>query len=212
MPNAEDFRARLSSLREREPFRFPSSDIPSEFGRAAVLLPFWVDEGEVRVVLTRRSHRLSSHKGQTAFPGGRVDPGETWVEAALREAHEEVGLDPAAVEVLGALDDAWSGAGHHIVPVVGWLSAPPTLQANPAEVAEILIASVRELLLPESRSEEEFVRNGTRYTTPRLSWRGGDAFGLSADLLLEAIEWGIGGRPSRGPERLRDLHSYHALE
>jgi 8-oxo-dGTP pyrophosphatase MutT (NUDIX family) len=212
MPNAEDFRARLSSLREREPFRFPSSDIPSEFGRAAVLLPFWVDEGEVRVVLTRRSHQLSSHKGQTAFPGGRVDPGETWVEAALREAHEEVGLEPAAVEVLGALDDAWSGAGHHIVPVVGWLSAPPTLQANPAEVAEILIATVRELLLPESRSEEEFVRNGRRYTTPRLSWRGGDAFGLSADLLLEAIEWGIGGRPSRGPERLRDLHSYHALD
>jgi 8-oxo-dGTP pyrophosphatase MutT (NUDIX family) len=172
------------------------------------LLPFWSSNGEVWVVLTRRSPRLSQHTGQTAFPGGRLGPNETWVQAALREAHEEVGIEPDSVEVLGELDDAWSGAGHHIVPVVGWLSTPPRLRPNPSEVAEILVARVSELLRPESRSEDEIVRNGVRYINPTLSWSGGDAYGLSADLLLEALEWGIGGQPTRGPVRLGELRTY----
>ena len=208
MDFAEEFYARLSSLRDREPFRFPPAEIPSHFRRAAVLLPFWSSHGEVWVVLTRRSPSLSEHTGQTAFPGGRLAPNETWIQAALREADEEVGIEPDSVEVLGELDDAWSGAGHHIVPVVGWLSTSPKLRSNPSEVAEILFARVSELLRPESRGEDEIVHNGVRYINPTLSWSGGDAYGLSADLLLEALEWGIGGQPARGLVRLRELRRY----
>ena len=209
MSFTRDFHARLASLQDREPFRFPTGEIPAHFRRAAVLLPFWSEDDEVYVVLTRRSPRLSQHSGQTAFPGGRLDPEETWREAALREAHEEIGIEPDSVEILGELDEAWSGAGHHLVSVVGWLSAPPTFRANPSEVSEILVARVSELLRPEVRGEDEVFHDGVRYLNPTLSWSTGDAFGLTADLLLEALDWGMGERPSRGPVRLSELRSFH---
>lgn len=209
---AERFRAGLLRLRSREPFRLPADEIPAHFRRAAVLLPFWPDPeaDDVRVLMTRRATGLAQHAGQTAFPGGRLDAGETWVDAALREAHEEVGLEPGCVEVVGPLDDAWSGAGHHIVPIVGWLRSPPRLRANPSEVAAILVARVSEILRPESRSEIEVVHRGVRYRNPKLSFPGGDAHGLSADLLLEAIAWGLGRRPDLGPVRLAHLRTYFA--
>lgn len=202
------FRAGLSRLATREPFRLPAEEIPSDFRNSAVLVAFWPEADDACVVLTRRSTNLAQHAGQTAFPGGRLDVGETWAEAALREAHEEIGLDPSAVEILGALDDAWSGAGHVIVPVVGWLAEPPTLCANADEVAEILVARVSELLRPEARGTIEVVHRGVHYRNPTLRWRGGDANGLSADLLLEAIGWGMGERPDPGPQRLAHLRTY----
>ena len=132
MTLAVRFRSALEVLRGREPFHFPEDAVPSEFRKAAVLIAFWTDGDDVRCALTRRATHLSSHKGQVAFPGGRVDPGESWHHAALRKAHEEVGLDPRSVEVIGDLDDAWSGAGHHVVPVVSWIDAPPSLRPRPA--------------------------------------------------------------------------------
>ena len=210
MDFAHAFRANLSKLRDRRPFRFPSEGVPAHFRRSAVLLPFWTEAGEVCVALTRRSSCLSEHAGQTAFPGGRLNPEESWIDAALREAHEEIALVPDSVEILGQLDDAWSGAGHHIVPIVGWLDGPPALRADPAGVAEILVARVSELLRPESRAVDVVVHNGVRYENATLTWRGGTAYGLSADLLLEALEWGTGGAPERGRVRLDELRTYLA--
>ncbi len=202
------FRNGLAGLARREPFRLPAAEVPAHFRRAAVLIPFWPAGDDVCVLLTRRATHLAQHAGQTSFPGGRLNEGETWSAAALREAQEEVGLDPASVEIVGALDDAWSGAGHHIVPIVGWLAASPGLRANPGEVEAILVARVSELLLPGSRGELEVEHRGTRYRNPTLRFAGGDAYGLSADLLLEAIGWGMGERPSPGPLRLAHLRSY----
>ena len=98
--------------------------------------------------------QLDGNTGQRTMrlPKGHLEPGETLEEAALREAHEEIGLEPGSVEVLGRLDDAWSGAGHHVVPIVGWGSAPPELVASPREVAEILVCAVETLPLPDSLS------------------------------------------------------------
>lgn len=204
------FRAGLERLRLRRPFRLPPNEIPSHFRRSAVLIPFWPEGDDVCLALTRRAATLAQHAGQTAFPGGRLDEGEDFADAALREAWEEIGLDPAAVEVIGPLDDAWSGAGHLIVPIVGWIGRAPALAANPAEVAEILVARLSELLRPESRGEIEVVHRGVHYQNPTLRWTGGDAHGLSADLLLEALEWGLGGTPSPGPQRLAHLRTYFA--
>jgi 8-oxo-dGTP pyrophosphatase MutT (NUDIX family) len=183
--------------------------VPDDFQRAAVLIAFWAEDADVRCVLTRRSNRVSSHKGQVAFPGGRLDPGESWRDAALREAEEEVGLPPRAVEVIGELDDAWSGAGHHIVPVVAWLASAPRLTASPAEVSEILLPRLSELTAPDALRVEEVTHQGRIYENHILDWPGGSVYGLSTDLLLEALAWGRGDRPERGPERLRDLREYH---
>ena len=106
---ADRMESRLRALGSRTRFTFPPEVIPESFGRAAVLIPFWRKGAQLRVVLTQRAPNLRTQGGMVSFPGGVLEDGETWAEAAIREAHEEVGLDPASVEVLGLLDDAWSG-------------------------------------------------------------------------------------------------------
>lgn len=89
------------------------------------------------VLLTRRAAGLSSHGGQWALPGGRLDPGETPEAAALREMREEVGLDIEADGILGTLDDYETRSGYVITPIVVWAGSARTLQPNPAEVISI---------------------------------------------------------------------------
>ncbi len=107
--------------------------------RAAVLIPLYWDGDDIRLVLIKRPMHMKSHPGQIAFPGGRVDPEDmTSIDTALREAEEEVGIEPADVEVLGVLEtltarreDQW------IVPVVGWLAREPDFRPNSWEVERI---------------------------------------------------------------------------
>jgi 8-oxo-dGTP pyrophosphatase MutT (NUDIX family) len=104
---------------------------------AAVLIPVVACKEGARVLMTRRADSLARHTGQIAFPGGRLDPGETAVEAALREAWEEVALDPASVDVVGLSEAYETGTGYLVTPVVGWLERLPILTPSPAEVAEV---------------------------------------------------------------------------
>ncbi|MFN3558194.1 MAG: CoA pyrophosphatase [Brevundimonas sp.] len=104
---------------------------------AAVLIPIIAGPDGATVLMTRRSDSLASHTGQIAFPGGRLDPGETAVDAALREAFEEVALDPSVVEVLGIGDAYETGTGFLVTPVIGWLTTTPSVTASPDEVAEV---------------------------------------------------------------------------
>lgn len=107
-------------------------------------------DGDGAIILTRRSSRLSSHKGQWALPGGRLDSGETPVEAALREMHEEIGLLLPEQNVLGQLDDYPTRSGYVITPVVVWAGVGVELQANPDEVASIHRVGFAELNRPDS--------------------------------------------------------------
>jgi 8-oxo-dGTP pyrophosphatase MutT (NUDIX family) len=95
------------------------------------------DDGQPCFLLTRRAGGLRAHPGQWALPGGRVDHGETAVDAALRELEEEVGLVLPPAAVMGQLDDYCTRSGFAISPVVVWAADPGQLQANPAEVASI---------------------------------------------------------------------------
>jgi len=95
------------------------------------------DEGRPCFVLTRRASRLKDHPGQWALPGGRLDSGESEVQAALRECHEEVGLELAARDVLGVLDDYPTRSGFLITPVVVWGGPARRMEANEHEVAAI---------------------------------------------------------------------------
>ncbi|HPG28697.1 MAG TPA: CoA pyrophosphatase [Myxococcota bacterium] len=205
------FERRLRQLPERRPFEIPRETVPARFRRSSVLILFWREAAELHVLLTKRGDTLRGHPGQMCFPGGRLEPDEDWVAAALRESHEEVGLAPSGVEVLGRLDDAWSGAGHLLVPVVGWHAGRPALTRNPAEVAAIHTPRVSGLLDPAAFAYEARELAGSLYVDPILRWEGGEVIGLSSDLLIEALAWGLGQRASRGPDRARALVSYLSL-
>jgi 8-oxo-dGTP pyrophosphatase MutT (NUDIX family) len=104
---------------------------------AAVLVALVERPIGLTLILTRRADTLRSHTGQVAFPGGRCDPGEKPWEAALREAQEEVGLDPASVTLAGLSTPYRTGTGYHVTPVVGFVRPPIHLIPNPQEVAAI---------------------------------------------------------------------------
>jgi 8-oxo-dGTP pyrophosphatase MutT (NUDIX family) len=139
----------------------PGAERPERILRpAAVLIPVIAGPEGATVLMTRRSDSLASHTGQIAFPGGRLDPGETAIEAALREAFEEVALDPALVEVLGVGDAYETGTGFLVTPVVGWLTARPQTTPSPDEVAEVFEVPWDFLMDPSNHSRDSYDREG----------------------------------------------------
>lgn len=119
--------------------------------RAAAVAVTLVDDASGRAcfVLTRRAERMNRHAGQWALPGGRLDPGETAIDAALRELSEEVGLLAGPASVLGMLDDYPTRSGYVITPVVVWGGPNPRLMHDPREVAEVHRIPLAALLRPE---------------------------------------------------------------
>lgn len=132
---------------------------PNDFRnrRSAVLAPLYVaDDGLTHVVLTRRSSGLRAHKGEVSFPGGRVDDGEDTLAAALREAHEEIGLPGAAVRIIGQLESlATIVSNSAITPYVGALTHLPLLSPNPIEVERVFSVSLLELATDPDCYREE---------------------------------------------------------
>ena len=137
----------------------PAQRAPAEVEGArasAVLVPLYEHDGQVWVVLTRRAAHMRFHRGEVSFPGGGRDGDEPLVTTALREAHEEIGLDPAVVEVVGELDHLSTiSSASFIVPFVGILpERPDDLVANADEVEHIIHVPLVELLAEEVYREE----------------------------------------------------------
>ena len=116
---------------------------------AAVLIPLVEVDGDVQVLLTRRSMQMRSHRGEISFPGGRLDPGETPIETALREAHEEVGLDPAVPVIVGELAHLSTIVSRsYIVPIVSVLPERPDVEPRTGEVDRVMWTSLSDLTSP----------------------------------------------------------------
>jgi 8-oxo-dGTP pyrophosphatase MutT (NUDIX family) len=156
--------------------------------RSAVLMLFGPDpRGGEDVVLTERAHTLRSHPGQVSFPGGRLDPDDDGsVAAALREAEEEVGLDPAGVDVLATFPDVFLAPSQHAVtPVLAWWPSPvPVGVVDRGEVERVLRVPVNDLLAPDNRFTAVF----GPYKGP--AFEVGDLFvwGFTAMLLSSLFE------------------------
>lgn len=156
----------------------------------AVLIALFEEHGEARVLFERRSNALRRHRGEVSFPGGRVEAGESPVDAALREAHEEVGLDPSTVEVLGWLEPLRTYSGVSVIrPYVGMLEARPELTVAPAEVAYTFDVALAELLGDGVFREEQWRReadDGVAYVTIYVFDAGGETiWGATARILAE---------------------------
>lgn len=125
----------------------PTPPTPAPARPAAVLVPLFEEGGETRVVLTVRSDQLHSHTGEVAFPGGRLDAGEGVVEGALREAFEEVGLDPGLATVVGQLTALPTVSSDTVMtPVVATLADRPSLTPNPGEVDRVFDVALADLV------------------------------------------------------------------
>lgn len=126
---------------------------PSSARPAAVLMLFGEGEHGHELLITERAHTLRSHPGQLSFPGGRADPGDAdLVETALREANEEVGLDPASVAIIGDLPQLWLPPSSSVTTIVGWWRTPgPVGVVDEGEVASVLRVPVEHLLDPRNR-------------------------------------------------------------
>lgn len=162
LPRVREQLARLDgrSAIDNEPGAIPTTPMRPPFLSAskdsAVLAPlFHGPDGELRVVLTRRSGRMRNHRGEVAFPGGRVDAGETVLEAALREAHEEVALPPHHVEILGTLEPLTTVvSSSRITPFVGFVEQLPSLRPSAVEVERIFDVALADLIHPDCYREE----------------------------------------------------------
>jgi 8-oxo-dGTP pyrophosphatase MutT (NUDIX family) len=155
-PNDVDLRvgtvARL--VADRGPAGAPDMTVVD--ARAAAVLVALFGDDDARVVLTRRSSSLRNHRGEVAFPGGRQEEGEALAEAALRETHEELGIEPARVHVVGELDHLTTVASRFVVaPYVGVLpEGRPDYHPNAAEIDRAFDVALRELLAPDVYVEE----------------------------------------------------------
>lgn len=150
-----EVRSRLSSP---PPKRLP----PSEARPAAVLVPLFVDAGELWTVLTKRTDHLPTHRGQIAFPGGGREIGEDPWAAALRETHEEVGLEPGRVFRLGELDETGSPVGFRVVPCVGAVPYPFEAKPNDGEIAEVFALPLTAFSDPDLVEEREVKIDGAK--------------------------------------------------
>ena len=151
---------------------------------AAVLIPVVASPDGAEVILTRRADSLAHHTGQIAFPGGRLDPEETAVQAALREAFEEIALDPVSVTVLGLSDAYETGTGYLVTPVVGWIESEPTLAASPAEVAEVFRTPWDFLMDAGNHSRQSFdTPAGDRRWFWAMTWQERYVWGATAGII-----------------------------
>jgi 8-oxo-dGTP pyrophosphatase MutT (NUDIX family) len=191
-----DFSLLRRALDERISTRTPgvhaSTFAPAGFdesARASAVLIALHDSPEgPSVVLTRRTQHLSSHKGEMSFPGGRVDGAETALEAALREAREEVDLNPATVSPVGELDGLTTMVSRsRIHPIVATVEGTPLLTPNLAEVDRIVHVPLVELAHADTYRQEKWVRAGNEVDIHFFEIEDDTVWGATARMLHQLL-------------------------
>lgn len=159
---------------------------------AAVLIPIQERQDGDYLVLTKRADDLPTHKGQIAFPGGRVAAGDAdLIETALRESHEEIGIEPAQVRILGRLDEFTAGYGIVVTPVIGLIPAYYEFRLDPRETAAVASVPIGALL-----ARAHFALDDRRSPGGHPSYHfyvnGWDIWGVTARILVQFLELGYG--------------------
>jgi 8-oxo-dGTP pyrophosphatase MutT (NUDIX family) len=177
-------------LTEAELDRHPELGPTPALAPAAVLVALFEEDGEARVLLTRRSGTLRDHTGQVSFPGGRIDAGEDVTSAAVREAEEEVGLDRSLVRVVGWLDSVRTvGSNTLVTPIVASLDRRPHVHPSPSEVARVFDVSLGSLMVDGVFHEERWpAQDGTAtYPVWFFDTDGETIWGATARILVSLL-------------------------
>ncbi len=181
--------AQLAAALARSARVHPSPDgdeVPWEHSRisAAVLVAI-TDRSAPGLILTQRPDHMRSHAGQIAFPGGRVDTEDAnVVAAALREAHEEVALDPRHVQVIGTSNMYRTGSGYEITPVIGLIPPDLPLKPNEGEVADIFEVPLAFLLDPANHARLSGEWRGVQRNYYEIIWQDRRIWGATAGMLV----------------------------
>ena len=150
---------------------------------AAVLVAI-TDRPEPGVILTVRREHLRTHAGQVAFPGGRIDPGEDAVAAALREAQEEIALDPAEVTVIGIGDPYCTVTSYFVTPVIGVIPPGLPLEPHEHEVADWFEAPLQFVLDPANQQRRSALFRGRERPYSEIEWEGRKIWGATAAMII----------------------------
>lgn len=191
--NSQDLRARLSvALHEGhasdlEHKLSDERDIVKDLGslrNAAVLIAI-TDRPDPGVIFVQRPDHMRNHPGQVAFPGGKIDPEDkTAVHAALREAEEEVSLDPTHVDIIGETDRYHSGSGYNIQPILGVIPPDLPLVPCPEEVEDWFEAPLEFILDPKNQAAHVGEWRGVRREYYQINWEGRRIWGITAGILV----------------------------
>ena len=208
----EPVRAGAEAITAEDLTRFLPPD-DADPRRGAVLMLFADPTGDglesATLLLTERAHHMRSHPGQVSFPGGSIDAGETPVQAALREAEEETGLDPTEVDVFGELPELWLPPSNFAVtPVLGWWRTPMAVQVvDPDEVHAIHLVPLAELLRPDHRIN---VRHPSGWVGPAFLIgpdRDVILWGFTAGVITRLFDY-LGWSTPWADYEVRDLPTY----
>lgn len=160
---------------------------------ASVLIPLVLRSTGITVLLTQRTAHLNDHAGQVSFPGGRREESDTGqVATALREAHEEVGLDSAQVEVIGVLPEFWTSSGFRIAPVVGLVTPPLNLKLDDFEVADVFEPPLA-FFLDRANWKRHSIKRGEQWREYwALPWQGRYIWGATAGIIVNLQRFLLG--------------------
>ena len=182
-----------SSQSSMSPFSsngFVDRNLPVTPKKSAVLILFYPDSSNnIRLVYTLRTSFLKKHSGQISFPGGRADGNETPIQTALRETHEEIGINPNDIQIVGNLSklDVYH-SNSRVQPVVGFMEFEPTFKKNPSEVAEIISYPLSHLLDASSKKFTTMTLGSEIYTVPYYHIHKTPLWGATAMITAEILE------------------------
>lgn len=172
----------------RGPRYLPTKGTGGVGAASAVLAPLYEEGGEAHVIVTRRSWNLRAHRGEISFPGGRSEPYDAdLVATALRETHEEVGIEPSEVEVVGQLPPLMTLSSSYIAPFVGILAGRPEVVPDPREVEEVRYVALADLLADGVYHQEIWRREGREVPLHFFELPGDTVWGATASMLVQLL-------------------------
>ena len=192
MTLAERLGSGLAAPAAQPPLVGDLPELRAKAGIQAAVLIAVTERSQPGVILTVRRENMRTHAGQIAFPGGRVDPGEDAVGAALREAHEELGLDPAAAELVGCLDDYRTVTGYVVTPAVAVVPPDLPLAPHEPEVADWFEAPLAHLLEPANHQRKSAVFAGRERSYWQIEWDDRQIWGATAAIIVNLsrrLQW-----------------------